>query len=163
MGRYAMYLRKSRIDRELETDDEMETLSRHQTILTAVAEKQGLTIGEIYKEVVSGETISSRPEMQRLLHDVENGMWDGVLVVEIERLARGDSIDQGIVAQTFKYSNTLIVTPVKTYDPNNEFDEEYLEFGLFMSRREYKVIKRRMQMGKEQAVKEGNHVANTAP
>ena len=163
MGRYAMYLRKSRIDRELETDDEMETLSRHQTILTAVAEKQGLTIGEIYKEVVSGETISSRPEMQRLLHDVENGMWDGVLVVEIERLARGDSIDQGIVAQTFKYSNTLIVTPVKTYDPNNEFDEEYLEFGLFMSRREYKVIKRRMQMGKEQAVKEGKHVANTAP
>ena len=66
MGRYAMYLRKSRIGRELETDDEMETLSRHQTILTAVAEKQGLSVGKIYKEVVSGETIGARPVMQQL-------------------------------------------------------------------------------------------------
>ena len=163
MEQYAMYLRKSRIDRDIEVENEFETLSRHQAILTAVAEKQGFVIGKIYKEVVSGETIVSRPEMQKLLHDVEQGLWEGVLVMEIERLARGDSIDQGIVAQTFKYSDTLIITPSKTYDPNNEFDEEYLEFGLFMSRREYKTIKRRMQAGREQAVKEGKYVGNKPP
>ena len=31
-----------------------------------------------------------------------------------------DTIDQGIIAQTFKYSDTRIITPNKTYDPNNE-------------------------------------------
>lgn len=36
-----------------------------------------------------------------------------MLVMEVERLARGDAIDQGIVAQTFKYSNTKIITPIK--------------------------------------------------
>ena len=50
-------------------------------------------------------------------------MYDGVLVMEVERLARGNSVDQGIIAQAFKYSNTLIITPTKTYDPQNEFDE----------------------------------------
>ena len=42
----------------------------------------------------------------------------------------------------------MIITPIKIYDPNDEYDEEYFEFGLFMSRREYKTIKRRMQRGR---------------
>lgn len=163
MKRYAMYLRKSRADAELEAQGELETLSRHETILRAFAEKQRLHIGKIYKEIVSGETISSRPVMQQLLHDVEQELWDGVLVMEIERLARGDTIDQGLVAQTFKYSDTLIITPHKTYNPNNEFDEEYFEFGLFMSRREYKTINRRLQTGRLQSVKEGKFVGNKPP
>jgi DNA invertase Pin-like site-specific DNA recombinase len=90
-------------------------------------------------------------------------MWDGVLVMEIERLARGDTIDQGIVAQTFKYSGTKIITPIKTYDPDNEFDEEYFEFSLFMSRREYKTINRRLQGGRIASVKEGKYLGNIPP
>ena len=83
--------------------------------------------------------------------------------MEVERLARGDTIDQGIVAQTFKFSDTKIITPIKTYNPNNEFDEEYFEFGLFMSRREYKTINRRLQRGRMASVKDGKYVANKAP
>ena len=82
--------------------------------------------------------------------------------MEVERLARGDTIDQGIVAQTFKFSDTKIITPIKTYNPNNEFDEEYFEFGLFMSRREYKTINRRLQRGRMASVKDGKYVANKA-
>ena len=160
---YAIYLRKSRADAELEAQGELETLSRHNAVLTAYAKRNGLDITEIYKEVVSGETISARPVMQQLLYAVEHNRYKGVLVMEIERLARGDTIDQGIVAQTFKYSNTLIITPQKTYDPNNEFDEEYFEFGLFMSRREYKTINRRLQAGRLQSVKEGKFVGNKPP
>ncbi len=55
--------------------------------------------------------------------------------------------DQGLVAQAFKYSGTLILTPWKTYNPSNEYDEEFFEFGLFMSRREYKTITRRIAAG----------------
>lgn len=69
----------------------------------------------------------------------------------------------GIVAQTFKNACTKIITPSKIYDPNNEYDEEYFEFGLFMSRREYKVITRRLHLGIISAVKEGKFVAGTAP
>ena len=159
----AIYLRKSRIDIDAEKSGSGNTLLRHKTALLDLAKRQHRSIGEIYEEVRSGETIAARPEMQRLLQDVENGKWDAVLVMEVERLARGDSIDQGIVAQAFKYSGTKIVTPAKIYDPNNEFDEEYFEFGLFMSRREYKSIRRRMEAGKIAAVKEGKFLAKIAP
>ena len=160
---YAIYLRKSREDIEVEKYGEGETLARHEKILTALAQKRNLTIGKIYREVVSGETISERKEMQKLLKDVENEKWTGILVVEVERLARGDTADQGRVSKAFKYSHTKIITPVKTYDPDNEFDEEYFEFGLFMSRREYKTIHRRLQRGRELSVFEGKFVGNIAP
>lgn len=160
---YLIYLRKSRKDVELEQYGDEETLARHERILLDLAKTNGYEIGAIYREVVSGETISARPEMQRLISEVEQGLWDGVLVMEVERLARGDTIDQGIVARAFKLSSTKIVTPVKTYDPDNEYDEEYFEFGLFMSRREYKTINRRIQRGRVSAAKEGKYVSSTPP
>ncbi len=160
---YCLYLRKSRADLEAEAHGEGETLARHEKTLLELAEWQKLDITQIYREIVSGETIASRPIMQQLLSDVEENMWDGVLVMEVERLARGDTIDQGIVAQTFKFSGTKIITPLKTYDPSNEYDEEYFEFGLFMSRREYKTINRRLQRGRIASVKEGKYVGNKAP
>lgn len=160
---YCLYLRKSRADAEAEERGEGETLARHEKALIELARRMKLNITQIYREIVSGETIAARPVMQKLLQEVEAGIWDGVLVMEIERLARGDTIDQGIVAQTFKYSNTKIITPQKTFDPNNEFDEEYFEFGLFMSRREYKTINRRLQRGRIASVMEGKYVGNKAP
>ena len=160
---YCLYLRKSRADSEAEARGEGETLSRHEKALLDLAKKLNLNITAIYREIVSGETIAARPVMQQLLQEVEQGIWDGVLVMEVERLARGDTIDQGIVAQTFKFSDTKIITPIKTYNPNNEFDEEYFEFGLFMSRREYKTINRRLQRGRMASVKDGKYVANKAP
>lgn len=163
MNEYCMYLRKSRADVEAEARGEGETLSRHQNMLLELAKRQKLNVVKIYKEIVSGDSIAARPQMQALLSDVNEGRYAGVLVVEIERLARGDTIDQGIVAQAFRESSTKIITPTKTYDPDNEFDEEYFEFSLFMSRREYKTIKRRMQAGRLASIKEGNYIGTTAP
>ena len=160
---YCLYLRKSRADAEAEAHGEGETLARHEKLLLDLARRGGYNVTQIYREVVSGETLAARPVMQQLLSEVEKGLWTGVLVVEVERLARGDTIDQGIVAQAFKYSGTKIITPTKVYDPENEFDEEYFEFGLFMSRREYKTINRRLQRGRLAASKEGKHVSGSCP
>lgn len=162
---YAMYLRKSRADLELEALGEEETLARHKTMLFALAERHNILQSQIviYHEMVSGDSLDDRPEALRLLQDVHNRKYKGVLVVEVERLARGNTKDQGEVADAFQFSNTLIITPAKVYDPNNEFDQEYFEFGLFMSRREYKTIRRRLEAGKLQSVQEGNYILSTAP
>jgi len=110
---YAIYLRKSREDREAEARGEGETLARHKAALLDIAKNRILDIGAIYEEIVSGETIAARPQMQRLLEEVEAGRWEGVLVMEVERLARGNGIDQGIVSQAFSVSGTKIITPYK--------------------------------------------------
>lgn len=163
MSRYCIYLRKSRADLESEAHGEGETLSRHKTALTELARRMKLNVEAIYEEIVSGETIAARPQMQKLLSEVGAGEWNGVLVMEIERLARGDTMDQGLVAQTFKYSNTKIITPIKTFDPSNEFDEEYFEFGLFMARREFTITNRRLVRGRQASAKEGKYVGSVAP
>lgn len=158
-----IYLRKSRADLELESRSEVDVLARHEAELRRNAARLGRTVTAVYREVVSGDTISDRPEMMKLLHEVELGKWDAVHVVETSRLARGDTIDQGIVARAFQLSGTLIITPSKIVDPNNEYDEDYFEFDLFMSRREYKAITRRQQRGRLASIHEGKWVANRAP
>ncbi len=163
MDEYCAYLRKSRSDYEAEQRGEGETLARHRKMLMNAAKAKGIVLKKFYCEIVSGETISARPQMQQLLTDVESGLWSGVFVVEIERLARGDTSDQGIVQRVFRVTNTKIITPLKEYDPTNEFDNEYFEFGLFMSRREYNTTKRRLQNGRISAATEGKWPYRTPP
>lgn len=163
IAQYIIYLRKSRKDMEAEALGQTDTLKRHRAALLSLAESHGLNVVEVCEEVVTGDSIAVRPEVQKVLQLVETGSYAGVLVMEVERLARGDTIDQGIIAQTFKYSNTKIVTPNKVYDPNNEMDEEYFEFGLFMSRREYNTIKRRLSRGKEASLREGKWISGKTP
>ena len=163
MEQYAIYLRKSRADLEAEKLGEGETLARHKRILTELAAKKGFKIVRVYQEIISGESIAARPQMQELLNDVYSKKYTGVLVMEVERLARGNTTDQGTVADAFVYSNTKIITPLKTYDPQNDADMEYFEFGLFMSRREYQTIRRRMRTGLMDYIQAGNYAAPHAP
>lgn len=160
MEKVAIYLRKSRDDEETKG----ETLLRHETMLKDYCKRNKLHIAKTYKEVVSGESITNRPQMQMLLDDVAAGLYDGVVCIEIERLSRGNQIDQVEILDVFKDSNTKIYTLQKIYDlSKEEIDEEYFEFALFMSRREYKTITRRLQRGRLQATKEGYYIGNNLP
>lgn len=157
---YAMYLRKSRKDLELEAMGEGETLARHYARLMNLAARHDIHPDQIvvYRETVSGDSIDARPEMLRLLADVYAKKYKGVLVTEVERLARGNTKDQGEVADAFQATSTTIITETKVYDPHSETDQTFFEFGLFMSRQEYKTINRRQIAGKKQSVMEGNYI-----
>lgn len=160
---YCIYLRKSRKDMEAEARGEGETLARHDRILKELAARMNYPIANTYREIVSAESIDNRPQARKLLADVAARKYEGVLVMEVERLARGDTSDQAAVANTFKYSDTRIITPDRIYDPSDPHDEEFFEFSLFMSRREYKTITRRIQTGRKFASKEGRYIASRPP
>ena len=160
MEAYCAYLRKSRIEAEAESYGQGETLATHRKRLFALAAQNGHVITCVYQEIVSGETLTSRPEAQRMLADISAGKYAGCYVTEVERLARGDSMDQGFVAHAFRESNTKIITPAKVYDPSDPSDETFFEFSLFMSRQEFKTIRRRMQSGIEQSFAEGKYTGS---
>jgi len=168
LDKYAIYLRKSREDLKAEQRGEGETLARHRKILTDFAARQGLYIEETYEEIVSGETIKDRPQIQRLINDCYAGKYKGIVIIEVSRLSRGNQGDAQIIMDCLKFANDnkglLVLTPTKTYDvAHNPDDEEYMEFELFMSRREYKMILKRMQRGKHQAIVEGNYMGGPRP
>ncbi len=159
-----IYLRKSRADEELENRiGQGETLARHRNALLKLAKERNYNIVNIYEELVSGEELFFRPAMLELLKNIESGSCNAVLVMDMQRLGRGDMEEQGLILKTFKKANVKIITPNKIYDLNNEFDEEYSEFEAFMSRKEYKMINRRMQGGRIRSVEEGNYIATSPP
>ena len=160
-GYYAMYLRKSRAEEQ--ESGSFETLDHHLQILSELADRYGIKVSKIYKEVVSGDTIEARPEMQKLLKEVKLGIYDGVLVTEISRLARGRTLDQGTVSEAFRNTGTLIITPSKIYDPTDESDETYFDFELFLARQEYKYIRKRMERGKKLSIQNGRFTGGIAP
>lgn len=164
MNKVCIYLRKSRADEELEkTLGAGETLSKHRKALLKFAKEKDLNIVEIKEEIVSGDSLFFRPKMLELLQEIENKTYTGVLVMDIDRLGRGGMKDQGIILEAFKQSNTKIITPTKTYDLDDELDEELTEFKAFFSRRELKTINRRMQSGRVRSVQDGNYIATNPP
>lgn len=166
-----IYLRKSREDREAEERarregrEESETLSRHRRALLELAHtsRHNISPDHILEEVVSGEFISERPEMLRLIEAVDNDEVTAVWVMDLDRLGRGDMADQGAILRAFKDSETLILTPDKVYDLNDEMDEEWTEFKTFFARRELKMITKRMQRGRVASVNEGKFIGTRPP
>lgn len=160
MNRYAEYIRKSRADDPHESLEE--TLQKHKEILAKLVLEKGYVVRQedVYEEVVSGESLYSRPQMLKLLEAVEAGKYAGVLCVDIQRLGRGSMTDQGVILDAFKSSGTKIITPTREYDLTNETDETYTEFETFMSRQEYKLIRRRLQRGLRSTIEAGGYIAN---
>lgn len=162
-----IYLRKSRKDMDYYKDEPIEkTLQRHEKELQEfIISILGKPIPEhnIFREVVSGDTIEDRPVMQEVLSLIEDDNKKGVVCIEIERLARGNTIDQGIIAQTFQYTETKIVTPMKIYNLDNEDDLSYFEDGLYQSRKYLKYTKRILARGRVRSVKDGNYVGSVLP
>lgn len=155
----AIYLRKSRADEQAETTEE--TLRRHkETLLEFVSRQPSLHVYELYEDVVSGDSLYARPQMLKLLQDAEAEKFNAVLCMDIDRLGRGSTSEQGIILETFKAHDIKIITPRKFYDLNNDTDEEYAEFESFMARRELKMIKRRLHNGTLKSVSEGCYLSN---
>lgn len=163
MDIFAMYLRKSRTDEQAEARGEGDVLARHRKTLNELAAYNGHTIVAEYAEVASGDSLSARPQAQRLLLDVMAGKYTGVYCMALDRLSRGAAEDQAAVIRAFQASGTLLVTPEKVYDFNRAADEDFGELKLMFSRIEHKAIKRRMYAGRERSAKDGWYIGARIP
>ena len=163
MDRYLMYLRKSRLDTDYEDVSVEETLSRHRQILDRYCKDKKLNVVEVLEEVVSGESLAARPEMMRLLDLVSTGMYAGVVCMDIERLSRGSSMEAGYIMQVFQTNCCKIITPSKTFDLQNESDEQFTDMKFMFSRYELKTINKRLVRGRNQSASEGKFMGSMAP
>ena len=159
-----VYLRKSRSDDPSLTVEEV--LSKHETILNEWSEKHlGALVPEEnkYREVVSGETIADRPEIKEVLRRIESPRIKALLVVEVQRISRGDLEDAGRLMKLLRYTNTVVITPPKTYDLQDEYDREFFERELKRGNEFLEYQKKIMNRGRLLSVQQGNFVGNCAP
>lgn len=158
------YGRKSRTDDPLLSTDEI--LEKHSKIIEEYAMKYlGGPIPEEnkYMEIGSGETLKDRPEITRLLKDIENPDVKAIIVVDVQRLSRGDLEDAGKLIRLLRYTNTFVITPMKIYDLRDEYDRDAFERELKRGNEYLEYYKKIQARGKLLSVKEGNYVGSTAP
>lgn len=163
-GIYLLYLRKSRQDDPNETIEEV--LSKHETMLQEYMKREyGFAVPEdnIYREVCSGESIEERTEIKKILARMEDPMVKGVVVIEPQRLSRGDLMDCGRLIQDFRYTKTLIITPMMTYDLENKMERKFFQDELLRGRDYLEYTKEILFRGRVASCKRGNFVGNCPP
>lgn len=158
------YLRKSRSDDPTLSVEEV--LAKHEGLLKEWADRNldaPIPEENLYREVVSGETINSRPEFKKLLKRIESPKIKGVLIVECARLGRPDLEEIGRLSKLFRYTNTLVITPQRIFDLNDEYDREQFERELMRGNDYLEYTKKILQRGKEISLRSGYYVNAVIP
>lgn len=158
------YDRKSRFDDPLLSVEEQ--LEKHEKILDEYAMRYfggSIPASNKYREVGSGETLKSRVEVNKVLKRIERPDIKGVLIVDVQRLSRGNLKDAGTLIDLFRYSNTYVITPHKIYDIRDEYDREAFERELKRGNEYLEYYKKIQARGKLASVREGNYVGSVAP
>jgi len=161
------YLRKSRTDDVTLTVEEV--LAKHEQMLDEWVAKNlpegsgKIPEDNVYREVVSGETIESRPKIQEVLRRIESPRIKAILIVEPQRLSRGDLEDIGRLVKLLRYSNTIVITLQYTYDLRDERDRDMFERELKRGNEFLEYQKRILGNGRLLAVQNGNYIGQTAP
>lgn len=159
-----MYLRKSRTDDPALTVSE--TVARHEQMLDEYSMRTwGEQIPEQnrFREIVSGETIEARPEIKKVLRLIEQDRFKAILIVEPQRLSRGDLEDIGRLSKLLRFTNTFVITLQYSYDLNDERDRDYFERELKRGNEYLEYSKRIMENGRRISVESGAYIGSFAP
>ena len=162
---WLMYLRKSRQDDPNETVEEV--LAKHEAMLQDWALRElGHTIpGEyIFREIVSGERISDRRELQKVLRAIESNEVAGIICRDASRLSRGDLIDCGTLMSTLQFTSTLVATPMMVYNMEDKMERRFFQDELLRGSSYLEYTKEVLSNGREIAVtKRGAYIGSVAP
>jgi DNA invertase Pin-like site-specific DNA recombinase len=161
-----MYLRKSRSDDPLASVEEV--LEKHEQMLNEWMTQNLADGGPVpeenrFREVVSGETLDSRPKMQEVLRKIESSSIKAVLVKEPSRLSRGDLQDIGYLVKILMYTGTLVLTTRGCYDLRDDRDREQFERELMRGNDYLQYQKKIMNDGKLLAVRNGCYIGSYPP
>ena len=159
-----MYLRKSRSDDPFLTVAEV--LRNHEKELDEWSERNlnGLVPEENrFKEVVSGEKMDERPELQKVLRELEKPNIKYLLINEPSRLSRGYLDEIGKLIKLLRYNQITVITPFKIYNMEDEYDREQFERKLQEANSYLEYTKKILWRGKQISISEGQYIGGKPP
>jgi len=107
--------------------------------------------GEFRQEIKSGESLVDRPVMKRLLEEIADTKVAALVCQDFTRLSRDeDGIDGRIIRQVCRDAGTLIITPEKVYDFDNDGDDLLADLNFFVG----KIHKRQSLLALTRGLKE---------
>ncbi|WP_033829125.1 recombinase family protein [Bacillus andreraoultii] len=155
----AIYLRKSRNEEGISDED---VLLKHRSQLLDFCNRHGFDY-DIFQEIGSSDTIEFRPEFKRLLERVQRKIYDAVLVIDFDRITRGDTYEYGYIKRIFAESNTPILTPYGDFIDLSDETNILIDVKASMGRYEYIQTKKRFKEGKKRSARLGRWSNGTPP
>lgn len=159
-----MYLRKSRSDDPNLTIAEV--LRNHEKELDTWCERNlNGTVPEKnrYKEVVSGEKMSERPEINKVLRELEKPNIKYLITNEPSRLSRGYLDEIGKLILLLRHNKITVITPTRIYDMEDKYSREEFERELKRGNEYLEYFKSIQKRGKDRKVEDGEYIGNVCP
>lgn len=154
--RVAIYLRKSRNN---EGEESEETLAKHRKRLLDIAKKNNWAY-EIFQEVGSSMD-NNRDEYQRMIHKLNDGIFDAVLSVNLARVTRDDSETPKFMSLLRQEDILFVTDSERIYDLEIQEDWQALKFTGFVNNWEYENIKAQLRKGKKDSARMGRWANGT--
>jgi DNA invertase Pin-like site-specific DNA recombinase len=121
---------------------------------------------DIYEEnTISGENLDTRPVLLNLLKLIEDtpDLYDAILVMDYDRLSRGDSTDFSKIKRLLIYANVQLATTEGIYDLSKSGDSMLLGVKSVVASSELTQIKKRFREGKLASAKKGRFCNGDVP
>ena len=101
--------------------------------------------------------------MQKVLRLIEQPKYKAILIVEPQRLSRGDLEDIGRLSKILRFTKTLVITLQYSYDLTDERDRDYWERELKRGNEYLEYSKRIMMNGRTLSAEQGNFTGSRKP
>ncbi|WP_163583312.1 recombinase family protein [Gracilibacillus saliphilus] len=147
--RTALYIRVS-------TEEQLDgfSISAQKRQLTSYCESQGWDVVGFYVEEGKSAKDTNRPELQRMLKHIEDGLIDCVLVSKLDRLTRS-VLDLYELLQKFEDNDCKFKSATEVYDTTSAIGRMFITLVASFAQFERERLSERVSMGMEQMAREG--------
>jgi DNA invertase Pin-like site-specific DNA recombinase len=127
-----------------------------------------LNLGHLLLEPIietgSGESIVTRPGIQKVIKLAQEKAFDILAVIEMERIARDETLQDTLLIKSILRENGIqIATPFQTFDLQNVDDDFMSDLLSALSKRERRKIIERSHRGRITAKKQGQYLGEFLP
>lgn len=151
-----IYLRKSRED--INKDDSLEN---HRTILTNLCKSKGWEY-TIFEEIGNSDSLEQRTEINKVIDLIKSSKVKRLIVMALDRISR-NNFDASYIQKLLLDYNIEVITPSKIYDLNSDSDFLLSSFENIIASQEYRLIKKRLAIGKQVSAERGKVTSGVPP
>ncbi len=160
--RAGLYLRLSKDD---ENSGESSSISTQRNILQEFAKAHNIIIKDEYVDDGFSGTNYDRPDFQRMISDIENGVINCVITKDLSRLGRNSSKTSELLDEYFPSHGVRYIAVIEGYDTFNLTNGSIMTapFMLLMNEMYARDISNKIRSSFQAKMEKGEYIGSFAP